>query len=72
VDQTGGTNYSLLDAGWSSGITLDIEMVSAICQKCNILRVEANSNSYSDLGLAVNYAASVYGVVAISNSYGER
>src|SRR5262245_49437980 len=45
-------------------------MVSAICPNCKILLVEANSNLYSDLGAAVNLAASWPGVVAISNSYG--
>jgi subtilase family serine protease len=69
VDQTGGTNYPSVNAGWASEIALDIEMVSAICPQCNILLVEANSASYGDLGAAVNYAAS-QGVVAISNSYG--
>jgi subtilase family serine protease len=47
-------------------------MVSAICPSCTILLVEAKSNSMADLGAAVNYAASVPGVVAISNSYGGR
>jgi subtilase family serine protease len=45
-------------------------MVSALCPNCNILLVEANSNSYADLGAAVNEAAGHPGVVAISNSYG--
>jgi subtilase family serine protease len=44
-------------------------MVSAICPKCNILLVEANSSSLSDLGTAENEAAKL-GATAISNSYG--
>ena len=40
-----------------------------MCPKCKILLVEANSNSFVDLGIAVNRAASL-GAVAISNSYG--
>src|SRR5438132_3338986 len=58
------------NTGWGQEIALDVEMVSAICPKCNILLVEANSNYYSDLGAAVNYAKGQANVVAISNSYG--
>ncbi|MFN8473677.1 MAG: peptidase S8 [Anaerolineae bacterium] len=70
VSQTGGTRYPRADGGWAQEISLDLDMVSAICPKCKILLVEANSSSMIDLGTAVNYAASVPGVVAISNSYG--
>jgi subtilase family serine protease len=58
------------DVGWGQEIDLDIEMVSAICPQCKILLVEANSNSFADLGAAVNRAAATAGVTAISNSYG--
>ena len=57
------------DAGWSQEISLDLDMVSAICPSCHILLVEANSASYADLGTAVDTAASL-GANAISNSYG--
>jgi subtilase family serine protease len=57
------------DAGWSQEISLDVDMVSAICPNCNILLVEANSASFSDLATSVDTAASL-GAVAISNSYG--
>src|SRR5207248_9051160 len=57
------------DTGWGQEIALDVEMVSTICPKCNILLVEANSNYYSDLATAVNYAKS-HGAIAVSNSYG--
>ncbi|HSN11751.1 MAG TPA: hypothetical protein VLS51_06570 [Propionibacteriaceae bacterium] len=70
VNQTGGTSYPRKDAGWAAEISLDLDMVSAICPSCNILLVEATSSSFANLGAAVNYAASVPGVVAISNSYG--
>jgi len=69
VDQNGGSAYPVADAGWSEEMSLDVDMVSAMCPQCNILLVEASSNSYSDLGIAVNQAASL-GAVAISNSYG--
>jgi subtilase family serine protease len=71
VNQYGQTsNYPRSNTGWAQEIALDLDMVSAICPNCNILLVEATSNSYADLGAAVNYAASVSRVVAISNSYG--
>jgi subtilase family serine protease len=57
------------NTGWGQEIDLDIEMVSAICPQCKILLVEANSNSFADLGTAVNRAA-LMGANAISNSYG--
>jgi subtilase family serine protease len=44
-------------------------MASAICPNCDILLVEANSNSYANLGAAVNTAAQ-QNVASISNSYG--
>ena len=70
VNQTGGTNYPSTNAGWATEISLDLDMVSAACPDCNILLVEATSATFANLGTAVNYAAKVSGVVAISNSYG--
>ena len=69
VDQRGGTAYPAADYGWSQEISLDLDMVSAICPKCNILLVEADSNSLADLGTAVNRAVAM-GAMAVSNSYG--
>jgi hypothetical protein len=70
VNQSGTAGpYPALDASWAQEISLDLDMVSAICPNCKILLVEASSNSYADLGAAVNKAASM-GANAISNSYG--
>lgn len=69
VNQTGGTSSPAADAGWGQEISLDVDMVSAICPHCNILLVEANSNSLADLGASVNEAVAL-GAVAVSNSYG--
>jgi subtilase family serine protease len=69
VNQTGGTNYPRKNSGWALEISLDLDMVSAACPDCKILLVEASSNSFANLGAAVNYAAG-QGVAAISNSYG--
>jgi subtilase family serine protease len=70
VSQNGGTNYPRPNTNWAQEIALDLDMVSAICPNCNILLVEARTNSYSDLAAAVNWAAGRSDVVAISNSYG--
>jgi subtilase family serine protease len=70
VDQNGGTKYPRANGGWAQEISLDIDMVSAICPNCHILLVEASSSSFANLGAAVNQAAKTPGVVAISNSYG--
>jgi subtilase family serine protease len=69
VDQNGGTNYPRSDAGWSEEISLDLDMVSAICPNCQILLVEASSNSFANLAAAEDRAANM-GANAISNSYG--
>src|SRR5437763_1019707 len=69
VNQTGGTSYPRANAGWATEISLDLDMVSATCPDCHVLLVEASSNSFADLGAAVNYSAT-QGVSAISNSYG--
>ncbi|MFI0717541.1 peptidase S8 [Streptomyces sp. NPDC021224] len=70
IDQNGGTSYPSKDGGWAQEISLDIDMVSAICPNCHILLVEAKTSSFANLGAAVNRAAATAGVVAISNSYG--
>ncbi len=57
------------NSSWGVEISLDVEMVSAICPKCQVLLVEANSASISDLGTAVNEAVKL-GANVVSNSYG--
>ena len=69
VNQTGTTPYPRKNAGWAEEISLDVDMVSAICPKCHILLVEATSATTANLGTAVNEAAAL-GATAISNSYG--
>ncbi len=68
VNQTGGKTPPSPDAGWAEEISLDLDMVSAVCPNCHILLVEANSNSFNDLGASVNEAATLR-ANAISNSY---
>ncbi|MEU9100127.1 putative Ig domain-containing protein [Streptomyces sp. NPDC048361] len=69
ADQNGGTNYPTADSGWAGEISLDVDMVSAVCPQCHILLVEANSASMDDLGTAVNRAVTM-GAKYVSNSYG--
>ncbi|MFE4861933.1 putative Ig domain-containing protein [Streptomyces sp. NPDC056670] len=69
ADQNGGTNYPTADSGWAGEISLDVDMVSAVCPQCHILLVEANSANMDDLGAAVNRAVTM-GAKYVSNSYG--
>jgi subtilase family serine protease len=62
-------SYPNGNVGWAQEISLDLDMVSAICPNCHILLVEATDNSFSNLAASVNTAASL-GANAISNSYG--
>jgi len=69
VDQNGGTSYPRGDRGWAEEISLDVDMVSAVCPLCHILLVEATNNSFANLAAAVDEAAKL-GATEISNSYG--
>ncbi len=69
VNQKGGTSLPRNNGGWAQEISLDLDMVSAICPNCHILLVEASSATLTNLGTAVNTAATL-GATEISNSYG--
>jgi subtilase family serine protease len=69
VDQSGGHSYPAADPGWAQEVSLDLDMVSAVCPACHILLVEATSSSQANLGAAVNTAVRL-GADAVSNSYG--
>ena len=71
VGQNGTTSYPLANGGWAQEISLDLDMVSAICPNCHILLVEANTPTTLSLGAAVNTAVRL-GANAVSNSYGGR
>jgi subtilase family serine protease len=49
-------------------MSLDVDMVSAICPKCHITLIEGNTNSFKSLGISVDEAVE-QGADAISNSY---
>ncbi len=55
--------------GWELEESLDLDMVSAICPRCRIILVEANSASIADLVIAER-TATRSGARAVSNSWG--
>ncbi len=54
--------------GWPAEIALDLQMASAVCPRCHIVLVEANSAGWFDMFDAADVAAE-HGTV-VSNSYG--
>jgi subtilase family serine protease len=70
INEQGRTNpLPKTQGGWATEISLDVQMAHAICQACHLLLVEASSESFSDLGAAVNAAVNA-GATVVSNSYG--
>jgi len=64
------SNFSTdANAGWAAETTLDVEWVHAIAPGANIVLVVAPTNSFNDLFSGDITAASVPGVVSISNSW---
>jgi subtilase family serine protease len=57
-----------INKGWVEEESLDVDMVSAICPNCNILLVEAATNSIRNLEAAEKYATAHASYV--SNSWG--
>jgi len=58
------------DSGWAMEIALDVEWAHAIAPDANIILVEANTSSLSNLLSAVDYARSIASVSVISMSWG--
>jgi hypothetical protein len=70
LDQEGKSSpLPATEGGWATEISLDVQMVHAICQSCHVLLVEAANPSFAALGAAVDTAAKA-GATEISNSYG--
>jgi subtilase family serine protease len=70
VNQSGVQgSYPSNNQGWALEISLDLDMVSAVCPNCHILLVEAKNNQSANLYASENTAASL-GATEISNSYG--
>ncbi len=57
------------ERGWAVEIATDVEVAHGVCQSCQILLVEANSNENKDLYTAEQTAAAL-GASEISNSWG--
>ena len=58
------------DSGWAMEIALDVEWAHAIAPDANIVLVEANTSSVTNLLSAVDYARSIASVSVISMSWG--
>jgi hypothetical protein len=70
VNQNGAASpLPASDTGWAGEISLDVDMVSAICPLCHIVLVEATSPTIQNLGTSVNEAVAL-GAKYVSNSYG--
>ncbi len=70
VNQAGKTSpLPSSNAGWALEISLDLDMVSAVCPKCHITLVEAKNALTVNLGAAVNTAVKM-GAKYVSNSWG--
>jgi subtilase family serine protease len=70
VNENGGSSLPAADQSWGLEISLDVEWAHAMAPEANILLVEANSPSYSDLMRAVNFARNQPGVSVVSLSWG--
>jgi subtilase family serine protease len=68
VDQRGGTSYPRKDAGWALEISLDLQWAHAIAPGAKIMLVEADSNSFTNLLAAEDYAKTH--AQYVSNSWG--
>lgn len=69
VDQNGGQAYPAGGQGWASEISLDLDAATALCPRCNLLLVEANTADSTDLVAAQTEAAAL-GASQISDSWG--
>jgi subtilase family serine protease len=70
VNQSGVQgSYPSNNQSWATEISLDLDMVSAVCPNCHILLVEATNSQSANLYTAENTAAKL-GATEISNSYG--
>jgi hypothetical protein len=68
VDQSGGQDYPEANMKWAEEISLDLDMVSAVCPDCHILLVEAHSDQEEDLAVAEDEAVKL-GATEISDSF---
>lgn len=70
VDERGGRAYPPPNSTWAKEISLDLDMVSAICGNCHILLVEAENAEGSTVAAAEKEAVTL-GANEISDSFAE-
>ncbi|MGD0460985.1 MAG: S53 family peptidase [Tepidisphaeraceae bacterium] len=71
VNQTGGSTLpTRTNSSWALETDIDVEWAHAIAPQANILLVETNDNSYTDLNAGVRTAADAAGTCAVSMSWG--
>lgn len=71
VDDHGGTGHPRVSRPWAAETSLDLDMVSAACEQCSILLVEAASDGIADMYRAVRQAVA-QGATELSLSWGTR
>jgi hypothetical protein len=71
VNQIGGTVMPAPSQTWAPEISLDLDMVSAVCPNCHILLVEANNDEPGNLAAAENEAVRL-GASEVSDSFEEE
>lgn len=69
MSQRGDSVLPRADVAWAQEASVDLDMVSAVCPRCHILLVEADTSNLANLVVAVSQAAS-RGATVINNSYG--
>ena len=69
MSQRGDSVVPRADVAWAQEASVDLDMVSAVCPRCHILLVEADTSNLANLVVAVAQAAS-RGAAVINNSYG--
>ncbi|HZZ42833.1 MAG TPA: SdrD B-like domain-containing protein [Tepidisphaeraceae bacterium] len=71
VSQTGSqTSLPAYNSGWSGEIALDVEWSHAMAPDANIVLIEANTSSSTNLNAAIKYAKSLANVSVVTMSYG--
>lgn len=70
VNQSGGTKYPAVNAGWALEAALDLQWAHAVAPDAALLLVEASSSALSNLLAGVKWAAAQPGVTVVSGSFG--
>jgi subtilase family serine protease len=70
IGQSGGAPAGSSDAGWAVETALDVEWAHAAAPGANVVLVQANSASLTDLTTAINTARNQPGVSVVSMSFG--